>query len=161
PGAHRIALALEVLAALREGRRTPPPPCDRLADAPLPPRLSPRVDDAALVLFEPGFPGTPAETAAAPAAPPTAPDGDEGGDRRWRRWCNDALARDYPALWRRIGRLLLLLAPGFEVVPGWRCQAEQAMPAARPGMPAMDRAAFARFMQHYERVSRQALRTLP
>lgn len=161
PGTHRIALALEVLDALREGRRTALPRFDKLADAPLPQRLWPRVDGADLVLFEGWFLGTPAETDAALATPLNALERDEDGDGRWRRWCNDALARDYPALWRRIDRLLLLLAPGFEVVPGWRWQAEQAMAAARPGMPAMDRAAFARFMQHYERVSRQALRTLP
>ena len=161
PGTHEVALALEVLDALRAGRGTALPRFDKLADDRLPHADWRRVDDVDLVLFEGWFLGTPAETDAALATPLNALERDEDGDGRWRRWCNDALARDYPALWRRIDRLLLLLAPGFEVVPGWRWQAEQAMAAARPGMPAMDRAAFARFMQHYERVSRQALRTLP
>ena len=82
-------------------------------------------------------------------------------DGRWRRHCNAALARDYPALWRRIDRLLFLQPPGFEVVPEWRWQQEQALRASDPGARGMDRDALARFVQHYERVSRQALRVLP
>src|SRR5690606_35952580 len=97
PGTHRVGLALEVLDALREGRRTALPRFDKLADAPLPRRLWPRVDGADLVLFEGWFLGTPAETDAALATPLNALERDEDGDGRWRRWCNDALARDYPA----------------------------------------------------------------
>src|SRR5690606_17806088 len=51
--------------------------------------------------------------------------------------------------------------PGFEVVPEWRWQQEQALRAADPGARGMDRDALLRFVQHYERVSRQALRVLP
>lgn len=161
PGTHRVALALDVLDALREGRDVALPRFDKLADAPLARHLWPRVDGADLVLLEGWFLGTPPEAEAALACPLNALERDEDRDGRWRHWCNAALARDYPALWRRIDRLLLLQAPGYDVVPGWRWQAEQAMAAARPGVPAMDPTAFARFMQHYERVSRQALRTLP
>ena len=79
----------------------------------------------------------------------------------WRRHCNEALARDYPALWRRVDRLLFLQPPGFEVVPGWRWQQEQSLQAQDPSRRGMTRAQVERFVQHYERVSRQALRTLP
>ena len=37
----------------------------------------------------------------------------------------------------------------------------QALQAAEPGRTGMDEARLARFLQHYERISRQALRTLP
>lgn len=161
PGTHRVTLATEVLDALRDGRGSALPRFDKLADEAQPQSLWPRVDGVDLVLFEGWFLGTPAEDDAALATPINALERDEDGDGRWRRWCNAALARDYPALWRRIDRLLLLQAPAFEVVPGWRWQAEQAMAAIRPGVPAMDRAAVGRFVQHYERTSRQALRTLP
>ena len=119
------------------------------------------MDGADLVLFEGWFLGTPAEDASALHAPLNALERDEDGDGRWRRWCNRALADAYPALWRRIDRLILLQAPSFEVVPGWRREAERALAAARPGMPSMDDASLDRFVQHYERTSRQALRTLP
>ena len=82
-------------------------------------------------------------------------------DGRWRHYCNDALARDYPALWSRIDRLLFLQPPGFETVPAWRWEQERALQARRAGPHAMDRARVARFVQLFERVSRQALRTLP
>ena len=43
----------------------------------------------------------------------------------------------------------------------WRLEQEQALQAAQPGRAGMDPARLARFIQHYERVSRHALRTLP
>ena len=46
-------------------------------------------------------------------------------------------------------------------MPEWRWQQECALQAVQPGRGAMSRAAVERFVQHYERVSRQALRTLP
>ncbi len=58
-------------------------------------------------------------------------------------------------------RLLFLQPPGFDVVFDWRLQQEQALQAAAPGRRGMDAAGIARFVQHFERVSRQALRTLP
>lgn len=161
PGTHDLALALDVLDALREGRRTALPRFDKLADDRLPPSQWPRAEGVDLVLFEGWFLGTPAEPDAALARPLNALERDEDGDGAWRRHCNAALRRDYPALWRRIDRLLLLQAPSFDVVPEWRWQAERALAASRPGTAAMDRAAIGRFVQHYERTSRQALRTLP
>ncbi|MBJ6978659.1 kinase [Luteimonas sp. MC1895] len=161
PGTHEVELATEVLDALRAGHGAALPRFDKLADDRLPPADWPRVDGADLVLFEGWCLGTPAEAPAALEAPLNALERDEDGDGCWRRWCNQALQDAYPALWRRIDRLLLLQAPGFEVVPGWRRQAERALAASRPGTPGMDDAAIDRFVQHYERTSRQALRTLP
>src|SRR5690606_8998885 len=76
-------------------------------------------------------------------------------------YCNGALASDYPPLWRRIDRLLFLQPPGFEVVADWRWQQEQALQARDPARRGMGRAQLERFVQHYERISRHALRTLP
>jgi D-glycerate 3-kinase len=71
------------------------------------------------------------------------------------------LARDYPALWDRIDALWWLQGPDFEVVPDWRWQQEQALQAADPARGSMTRAQVDRFVQLFERVSRQGLRTLP
>jgi hypothetical protein len=49
----------------------------------------------------------------------------------------------------------------LDIVPEWRWQAEQALHAGVPASRAPTRAGIDRFVQHYERVSRQALRTLP
>jgi len=161
PGTHDVALACEVLDALRERRPVRVPRFDKLSDRRLPVADWPQVDAADLVVFEGWCLGATAEDASALDAPLNRLERDEDADGRWRRHCSAALARDYPALWRRIDRLLFLQPPGFEVVPEWRWQQEQALRAADPGARGMDRDALARFVQHYERVSRQALRVLP
>lgn len=166
PGTHEVALAIDVLDALRDGRATALPRFDKAGDDRVARAAWPCVEAVDLVLFEGWFLGTPPEDEDALHAPLNALERDEDPDGRWRRWCNDALARDYPTLWRRIDRLLLLQAPSFAVVPEWRWQAEQALAATRPDVPGagtrtMDRAGIERFVQHYERTSRQALRRLP
>ncbi|MGY0610996.1 kinase [Luteimonas sp. A501] len=162
PGTHEVTLAIDVLDALREGRDVALPRFDKLADDRLPDARWPASGAVDLAVFEGWFLGTPAEDDATLAAPVNALEREEDGDGRWRRWCNNALARDYPALWQRIDRLLLLQPPSFEIVPEWRWQAEQGLrDAISAGGGGMDRAGVERFVQHYERTSRQALRTLP
>lgn len=161
PGTHDLALALDTLDALQAGRATALPRFDKLADRRLPRRDWQRVQAIDLVVLEGWCLGTPPEDDGALDEPLNALERDEDRDGRWRRWCNAALARDYPALWRRCDRLLLLQAPSFDIVPEWRWQAERALHATRPTRVAMDRAGVDRFVQHFERVSRQALRMLP
>ncbi len=137
------------------------PRFDKIADRRLPPsRWTPVRDRPDLIVFEGWFLKTPPQAARELSAPLNALERDEDGDGRWRRYCNAALA-DYAPLWARIGRLLFLQGPGFEVVPGWRWQQERTLQAAHPDRRAMTRAQVARFVQFFERVSRQALRTLP
>lgn len=169
PGTHDWALAGATLQALRAGRRTRLPGFDKLADRRLPVSQWRDVAGAAhgwapgqaLVVFEGWFLGTPAEADEALAAPVNALERDEDCDGAWRRFCNEALARGYPALWQCIDRLLFLQPPGFDIIPAWRWQQEQALQAREPSRRGMTRAQVGRFVQHYERVSRQALCTLP
>ncbi len=161
PGTHDLALAFATLDALRDTGAAALPRFDKPGDRRLPRRDWPRVSRIDLVVLEGWFIGTPAEDEAALRAPINTLERNEDRDATWRRWCNAALARDYPALWARIDRLLFLQPPGFDIVPEWRWQAEQALHADDPSRPAMDRTGIDRFVQHYERVSRQALRTLP
>lgn len=161
PGTHDVALACATLDALRDGGTALLPRFDKIADRRLPVTDWPRVGPVDLVLLEGWFLKTPAEPDAALAAPINVLERDEDGDGTWRRYCNDALARDYPPLWQRIDRMLFLQGPGFDVVPGWRWQQEQTLQAANPDRHAMSRPQVERFVQFFERVSRQALRTLP
>ncbi len=162
PGTHDVALALHVLEALRAGAPVGLPRFDKLTDDRLPESQWERVDGSVdLTVFEGWFLATPPEDEAALREPVNALERTEDGDGTWRRWCNTALARDYPALWARIDALWFLQPPGFEVVSEWRWQQEQTLQAGDPSRPAMDRAQVERFIQHFERVSRQALRTLP
>ena len=161
PGTHEVALASAALDALRAGRRTRLPAFDKLGDRRLPQAQWRDVDGIDLVVFEGWCLGVPPQDDAALRAPLNALERDEDADGRWRRWCNDALARDYPALWQRIDRLLFLQPPSFEIVPQWRWQQEQALQARDRSRQGMSRAQVERFVQHYERVSRQSLRTVP
>jgi D-glycerate 3-kinase len=62
---------------------------------------------------------------------------------------------------RRLAFVLFLQGPGFEQVPDWRWQQERTLQARHPGRRAMGRREVERFVLFFERVSRQALRTLP
>ncbi len=161
PGTHDVALACDVLDGLAAGRPTPLPRFDKIADDRLPESRWPVVDHADLVVLEGWFLKVPPEDEADLAEPLNALERNEDPDGTWRRWSNDALARDYPALWQRLPRLLFLQGPGFDVVPQWRWQQEQTLQAQHPDRKAMSHAQVLRFVQFFERVSRQAMRTLP
>ena len=169
PGTHDIDLACATLDALRAGVATRLPRFDKLADRRLPPSRWPTARGVDLVLFDGWCLKVPAEADATLIAPLNPLERDEDPDGLWRRACNEALGSDYPALWARLDRLLWLQAPDFAPVLRWRreqerharAQQRQAAPATVAIRPGMTPAAIARFVQHFERVGRQALRTLP
>lgn len=162
PGTHDVALGCRVLDALKNGENVVLPRFDKLADD--------RVEDPGwlrvqgcvdLVLFEGWCVGATAEAVPALAEPINTLERDEDADGRWRHYCNEALRRDYPALWSRLDALWFLQPPGFDIVRTWRWQQEQALAARDPARRGMDRAQLDRFIQHYERTSRHLLVTLP
>lgn len=161
PGTHAVALACTTLDRLRAGDAVRVPVFDKLGDRRLPEAQWRDTLGNDLVIFEGWCLATPPQPADALAEPINALERHEDPDGTWRRWCNDALGRDYPPLWQRIDRLLFLQPPGFDIVPEWRWQQEQSLQARDPSRAGMARAQVERFVQHYERVSRQALRALP
>jgi len=92
---------------------------------------------------------------AALAAPVNALEAEEDPHGTWRAYANAALAGDYQRLFAAIDRLVLLAAPGWEVVAAWREQQEAELRAASAG--AMNPAGVARFIRHYERLTRWIL----
>ncbi len=161
PGTHDLALACDTLDALRAGAAVRLPRFDKPGDRRLPPSRWRTVRAVDLVLFDGWCLKVPAETPAQLRDPLNPLERDEDPDGVWRQWCNERLGRDYPALWTRLDRLLWLQPPDFAPVALWRWQQEQAMRSERGGHGGMSRAGVERFVQHFERVSRQALRTLP
>ena len=162
PGTHDLPLALATMARLRDGADVVLPRFEKLADDLAPRAQWPLIEGRCdLVILEGWFLQTPPEAAAALQDPLNELERLEDADGRWRRYCNAALARDYPPLWESIDVLWFLQGPGFEVVPEWRWQQEQALQAADPSRKSMARGEVERFVQFFERVSRQALRTLP
>jgi D-glycerate 3-kinase len=161
PGTHDIGLACRTLDALREGRPTALPRFDKIADRRLPPSRWLKVARAPdLVVLEGWFLKVPPEKPSALHDPINRLERESDPTGFWRAWCNSALAT-YAPLWQRIDRLLLLQGPSFEVVPEWRWQQEAALHQEHPRRGTMNRAGVDRFVLFFERVSRQALRTLP
>ena len=164
PGTHDLPLAHASLAALmtlKPGHPVALPRFDKLRD-----RRNARSrwrqisERPRLLVFEGWCLGVPAEDASALVVPINEMERVEDPFCHWRRYCNQALAACQP-LWQRLDRLIFLQAPGFEIATPWRWQQEQAMLAARPQLSGMDAGEVERFMQLFERIGRQALRTLP
>lgn len=162
PGTHDLPLALDTMAKLRRGARVALPRFDKLADDRAPLAQWPVVEGRCdLAIVEGWFLKTPPQDDPDLSEPVNALEREEDAHGVWRRYCNTALATEYPALWDTVDAAWFLQGPGFEVVPEWRWQQEQALQAADPGRTAMSRAQVERFVQFFERVSRQALKTLP
>ncbi|MEP6632593.1 MAG: kinase [Luteimonas sp.] len=165
PGTHDVALACAVIDDLLRGKPTQLPRFDKIEDRQLPradwplAQLDPAMHN--LIVLEGWFLKVPAQSETELVAPINALERDEDPDGGWRRYCNTALRRDYGPLWDTIDRMLFLHGPGFEVVSDWRWQQEQTLQAANPDRRAMTRPQVERFIQFFERVSRQALARLP
>lgn len=83
---------------------------------------------------------------------------------RWRRAVNTALSGAYQELFAKIDRLAYLRAPSFDIVKYWRWELElaiaaQSPPGEAPGLLDEDEIDF--FVQHYERITRAMMASLP
>ncbi|RAP58654.1 kinase [Oleiagrimonas sp. MCCC 1A03011] len=163
PGTHDLDLLRTTLDALAEASANRPvalPRFDKGRDTRRPPSRWPRVRvPPRLIVLEGWCIGVPAQSDAALRTSMNALERDEDADGRWRRYANDSLEA-MQDLWQRLDALVLLQAPDWPTVCRWRAQAEAPL-RARGAPQAMNTTALRRFMQHYERLSRHALRTLP
>jgi D-glycerate 3-kinase len=162
PGTHDVALAQATITALLHAgadESVAAPAFDKTSDdrAPLaewPIHRGP----IAVVMLEGWCVGARPQPDTALAVPVNPLERDEDGDGRWRRFVNDRLAGDYAQLFARLDLKLFLKAPDFGHVAGWRQQQEAGLPrVAGRSRPAMDEAALARFIAHYERITRHLL----
>ena len=161
PGTHDVALGLETIAALERGEAALLPRFDKGTDDRAPEAgwdRSPQ--NTRLLIFEGWCTGAVPQDAAALTEPVNALEREEDPDRSWRAFANAALAGEYAALFGRLDLLILLAAPGFETVHGWRCQQEQVL-HQRGAPQAMSDAQIARFIAHYERLTRHILSEMP
>ncbi len=164
PGTHDVGLGEAVLGDVRAGRPVRLPRFDKAIDDRAPESAWPQVAGARLLIFEGWCVGARPQPDEALEAPVNALERDEDADRRWRRYVNSALADRYPPLFA-LDALVLLAAPGFEVVSRWRLQQEHALAAdiaadRRTGR-AMRDDEVARFIQFYQRLTEHILREMP
>ncbi len=167
PGTHDVELALATVDSLAEDEPTLLPAFDKATDDRRP-RAQWRSCQGPMrvVILEGWCVGAQPQTTAQLATPVNALEKDEDADGRWRSHVNEALATRYPLLFNRMSLLALLAAPSFEVVQRWRSEQEHRLreKLEREGGDAsrvMSDAAIARFIAHYERVTRHILAEMP
>jgi D-glycerate 3-kinase len=167
PGTHDVELAQAVIESLADAGATHVPVFDKATDD-RKPRSQWRSIEGPLraVILEGWCVGARPEPAARLATPVNALERDEDAQGRWRGYVNAALEGRYAALFARLSPMVLLAAPSFEVVLAWRTEQEHKLRArlAREGgdgSRVMDDAQVARFISHYERITRHILEEMP
>jgi D-glycerate 3-kinase len=167
PGTHDLALGEATLDALASHGTVALPRFDKRSDDRLPADVWPHFQaPAAVVILEGWCVGARPEAEATLAVPVNTLERDEDADIRWRRHVNDALQGPYARFFDRIDLLLMLQAPSFDVVHGWRLEQERKLRErvrSEGGDLArvMDDGQIHRFISHYERVTRNLLAEMP
>ena len=164
PGTHDVALGLDVISQLEKGLPEALPRFDKARDDRAPQGEWPAAPAGCrLLIFEGWCVGARPETDDALQQPVNALEEAEDPDGIWRRYANDCLAGDYQRLFDRIDALVLLAAPDFDVVFDWRMQQEDELrqSASKQARDVMDAAGVARFIRHYERLTRHILFEMP
>jgi D-glycerate 3-kinase len=160
PGTHDVALACVVLDHLALPGVTPLPAFDKASDERRPQSAWREVEGPLdVVILEGWCVGARPQPRAELVDPVNGLERDEDPDGGWRRYVDRQLAGPYQALFERLDMLVLLAAPGFEVVRAWRTEQEHKLRARTEG--GMDDDAVARFVAHYERLTRWILEEMP
>lgn len=161
PGTHAPTVGLAICDDLAAGRDLSLPRFDKGTDErrPLAERVRGPVD---VLLFEGWCLGCPPQADADLLQPVNALEREEDPDGVWRSVVNIWLRGEYQRLFARLDLLVMLKVSGFDVVLANRRRQEDKLRAARPDAPGlMDEAALTRFCQHYERLTRHMLDSLP
>ncbi len=168
PGTHDVALALDTLQRLRQGNDDVVLPGfdkandDCIAEADCGRARAPRD----IIILEGWCIGVQPQTEAELTAPVNPLELNEDSDGRWRRYVNHCLAADYQDLFADIDYLIMLKAPSFDCVLAWRSLQESKLAAKlaehqQLAAKIMTPDAIHRFIQHYERLTRHSIATLP
>lgn len=172
PGTHEVELGVRVLQALQTAGPAAPIRVPRFIKA---------IDDRApepewtvvdrpvdLILFEGWCVGTPPQGEEALQESVNELEAREDADRTWRRYVNTRLATEYPQLFSLLDRTIFLQAPDFDSIYRWRLQQETENAAALDAASdnnqtsrVMGPEQLRRFIQHYERLTRHALKVMP
>lgn len=162
PGTHDVGLGLQILDALAQGEAARLPRFDKALDDRAPSAAWPSApSDTQVLLLEGWCIGARPQAEAALAAPVNALEQVEDPDGIWRCYANTALSGSYQSLFARIDLLVLLAAPGWDIVARWREQQEAELRASSTGAGVMTPAEVTRFIQHYERLTRHILAEMP
>lgn len=169
PGTHDVALAKSILQQLRQNQ----------ADELLVPVFDKALDDRLsetqwkkiqlpvdIVLFEGWCVGAVAEADISLGKAVNSLEAEEDKDGIWRKYVNEQLTHEYKQLFAMLDILLMIDVPSFDKVYEWRLLQEEKL---RNKISATEQATsrvmsdneIRRFIMHFERVTRNAMKTLP
>ncbi len=167
PGTHRTQYALETLNRIKQGEA---------ADLPV---FNKAIDDVSetgralatgldVFVFEGWCLGARPQTAEQLLDPVNELERNQDGDGAWRRYVNQQLAGDYATLFGILDCMVMLRAPSFNTVVGWRLEQEEklakrlrAQGEEKSATKLMSREQIERFVQYYQRITEQLLIDLP
>lgn len=166
PGTHDMSLMADTILALLQAQPesvTALPRFDKASDDHVPrdawPDFEGRPD---VVILEGWCVGARPQSESALLQPVNALEAREDAEGQWRRYANSCLGGGYAAFFARLDLRLMLRAPSFECVHGWRAEQEAGLNRdARSARLAMTDAQLARFIAHYERITRWTLEDEP
>ena len=170
PGTHDVELGLEVIGLLKrleQGQRVLVPRFDKSTDDRFPESEWTKVSDPVdLIIFEGWCVGSEAVVDDELLTPINDLEANEDPSGVWRRYVNQQLKEIYPPLFEMLDALVFMSAPDFDCVLRWRTDQEGKLAAgasareARVTTQVMTQAQIERFIQHYERITRQNLESL-
>jgi D-glycerate 3-kinase len=79
----------------------------------------------------------------------------------WRRFVNEQLGGAYATLFAQLDALIFLRVPDFDAVYRWRLEQEEKLASTTTAGATMGAAQVARFVQHFERITRESLLVMP
>ncbi|MGM0632118.1 MAG: hypothetical protein ACQETO_02990 [Pseudomonadota bacterium] len=171
PGTHDIAMATDTLKRLGHASPQRPvalPRFDKSRDDRAPDSEWPVVQRRpAIILLEGWCVGTPPQEESALSEPVNRMEAERDTNMHWRRFVNRQLRDVYQPLFRALDRLIMLEAPSFSAVYQWRCLQEDRLSeqidshGTAAGHRLMDPGGIRGFLQHFERLTRHAFRTVP
>lgn len=167
PGSHDVALGTRTLTSLRSlvaGETLAVPRFDKAQDDRCPRESWPSVAGPVdLIIFEGWCVGSEAQEDSELLSAINVLEENEDADGRWRQYVNHALATTYPALFDLLDALVVIEAPDFEAIIRWRTEQEHKLRerVATTSSRVQSDDEIVRFVQHYERVTRNNFSTLP
>lgn len=167
PGTHNTQLMGETLNRLQQlgmGENLVLPSFDKSQDDLTEQAFLPEVEGPIdLIILEGWFVGLNPESESALQAPINDLEANEDSDCSWRIYVNQKLATEYQELFQHISLLVTLQAPDFKQIIHWRTLQEDKLKArsAENTDGIMDLLELKRFVQHFERLTRHGLATMP
>ena len=166
PGTHDTNLLSTTLGELTNQQRNTLieiPSFDKASDDRLPREAWQKINTPAdLVLFEGWFVGAPPMDDRSLKRPINKLETTEDKDESWRTFVSKKLKQDYQNIFDQIDILIFLRAPSFKQVFDWRgLQEKKLRRKVNNSEDVMDDIQLIRFIQHYERLTRHCLKTLP